>query len=153
MLFRSLTAEDEKMEFKEDTEATILDDVQPVEHPIGTAPVPPPIVEKKVSAKPNPTKAKPIVEPKVIVAPTPPAPPKKPSTRKYLLWSVLAGLLMVLLVFGGSARKCADNHSSVYTLQLDTVVCDSVAADSVADDDSADDTLQLDWLAADSVAA
>ena len=122
----ALAFEDEKTEIKEDTEATILDDVQPVKHPRGGAPVTPPIVEKKVSAKSNPKKAEPVVDPKVIVAPTPPPPPKKPSTRNYLLWSVMAGLLMVLLVFGAIVIRCGDNHS-------------------------ADDTFQLDWLAADSV--
>ena len=104
-----LAAEDEKTEFKEDTEATILDDVQPVKHPTGDAPVPPPIVEKKVSEKLTPKKAEPVVEPKVIVEPTPPAPSKKPSTRKYLFWSVLTGLIMVLLVIGVSVRQCADD--------------------------------------------
>ena len=103
-----LAAEDEKTEFKEDTEATILDDVQPVKHPTSTAPVPPPIVEKKVSEKLTPKKAVPVLDPKVIVAPTPPAPPKKPSTKKYLLWYVLAGLIMVLLALV-SVRKCAED--------------------------------------------
>ena len=108
-----LAAEDEKTEIKEDTEATILDDVQPVEHPTGGAPVPPPIVEEKVSAKLTPKKVEPVVEPKVIVEPTPPAPPKKPSTIKDLLWFVLAGLIVILLVFGGlSITRCTNNHSS-----------------------------------------
>ena len=103
-----LAAEDEKTEIKEDTEATILDDVQPVKHPAGGAPVPPPIVEKKVSEKLTPKKVESVVEPKVIVEPTPPAPPKKPSTRKYLLWYVLAGHIMVLLALV-SVRKCAED--------------------------------------------
>ena len=124
-----LAVEDEKTEIKEDTEATILDDVQPVEHPTGGAPVPPPIVEKKVSAESNPKKAEPVVEPKVIAKPGPkeimaiepskdiarPAASMK-STRTVFL-SVLAGLLLVLLVFGAIAR-CTNNHSSDDTLPL-----------------------------------
>ncbi len=112
-----LAAEDEKTEIKEDTEATILD--EPVKHPTGDAPVTPPIVEKKVSAKLTPKKAKPVVEPKVKTTPTqptPPAPPKKHYTIKNLLWFLDGdwfwyplGLLMVLLVFGVSVRKCADD--------------------------------------------
>ena len=108
-----LAAEDENTEIKEDAEATILDDVQPVKHPTGNAPVPPPIVEKKVSEKLTPKKAEPVVEPKVIVEPTPPPPPKKPSTIKALLWFVLAGLIVILLVFGGlSITRCVNNHAS-----------------------------------------
>ena len=103
-----LAAEDEKTEFKEDTEATILDDIQPVKHPTGGTPVTPPIVEENVSAKSNPKKAEPVLDPKVIVEPTPPPPPKKPSTKKYLLWYVLAGHIMVLLALV-SVRKCADD--------------------------------------------
>ena len=110
-----LAIEDEKTEIKEDTEATILDDVQPVKHPTGDAPVPPPIVEPEIIVQPSPKKAEPTVDPKVKatpILPTPPAFPMQPSTRNYLLWSVLVGLLMVLLVFGFSARKCADDHSA-----------------------------------------
>ena len=128
--YPALAIEDEKTEIKEDTEATILDDVQPVKHPTGDALVPPPIVEEKVSAKSNPKKAEPVLDPKAnrpIVSLSgahwsaqgieAPPPPKKPSTRNYLLLSVLAGLLLVLLVFGAIAR-CTNNHSSDDTLQL-----------------------------------
>ena len=108
-----LAIEDEKTEIKEDTEATILDDVQPVKHPTGGAPVPPPIGEEKVSEKLTPKKAEPIVEPKVIVTPTPPPPPKKPSAIKDLLSFVLAGLSVILMVFGGlSITRCVNNHAS-----------------------------------------
>ena len=112
--YPALAAEDEKTEIKEDTEATILDEL--VKHPTGGTPVTPPIVEKKVSAKPNPKKAKPVVEPKAnrpivslsgahwsaLLAPSAqgieaPPPPKNTSTGKFLLWCVLVGLLMVLL--------------------------------------------------------
>ena len=144
-----LAVEDEKTEIKEDTEATILDDVQPVKHPTGGAPVPPPIVEEKVSEKLTPKKAEPIVEPKVIVTPTPPPPPKKPSAIKDLLSFVLAGLSLVLLVFGAIAR-CTNNHSSDDTLQYDSLAADSVACDSVPYDTVVD--FQYDSLAADSVA-
>ena len=127
-----LAAEDEKTEIKEDTEATILDDVQPVKHPTGGAPVTPPIVEEKVSEKLTPKKAEPVVEPKVIVTPTPPPPPKKSSAIKDLLSFVLAGLIVILLVFGGlSITRCINNHSSDDTLQYDSLAADSVACDSV----------------------
>ena len=148
-----LAIEDEKTEIKEDTEATILDDVQPVKHPTGDAPVPPPIVEPEIIVQPSPKKAEPVVEPKVKTTPTqptPPAPPKKPSTIEYLLWSVLVGLMMVLLV-GGSARKCADNHSSVDTLQLDTLVCDSFVSDTAYYDELDYDTVAYDEVAYDTV--
>ena len=118
-----LAAEDEKTEINEDTEATILDDVQPVKHPTGGAPVPPPIVEEKVSEKLTPKKAEPVVEPKVIVEPIPPASPKKSSTIKDLLWFVLAGLIVILLVFGGlSITRCVNNHASDDHSADDTVV-------------------------------
>ncbi len=139
-----LAVEDEKTEIKEDTEATILDDVQPVKHPIGTAPVTPPIVKKKVSAKLTPKKVEPVVEPKVIVAPTPPPPPKKPSMRNYLLWSVLAGLLLVLLVFGAIVKRCADNHSTDDPSRHDSLACDTLPNDVVDNDKVVDIPRQAD---------
>ena len=131
--YPSLAAEDEKTEIKEDTEATILDDVQPVEHPTGGAPVPPPIVEPEIIVQPSPKKVESVVDPKVIVAPTPPAPPKKLSTIEYLLWSVLAGLLMALLVFGAIAIRCAADHSSDDTLQHDWLAIDTMTSDTFVD--------------------
>ncbi|MCI5756783.1 MAG: bifunctional serine/threonine-protein kinase/formylglycine-generating enzyme family protein [Bacteroidales bacterium] len=145
--YPALAIEDEKTEIKEDTEATILDDVQPVKHLTGTAPVPPPIVEEKVSEKLTPKKAEPVVEPKVIVEPTPPAPPKKPSTRKYLLWSVLAVLIMVLLVFGAIVKRCADNHSTDGIFQPDSLAYDTVVYDTVPSDSVAYEEVVLDTVA------
>ena len=110
--YPALAAEDEKTEIKEDTEATILDDVQPVKLPTGDALVPSPIVEPEIIVQPSPKKVESVVEPNVKATPTLPnsqTAPKKHSTIKKLLWSVLAGLLMVLLVFGVSVRKCADD--------------------------------------------
>ena len=144
-----LAIEDEKTEIKEDTEATILD--EPVEHPTGGVPVPPPIVEKKVSEKLTPKKVEPVVEPKVIVAPTPPAPSKKSSTIKDLLWFVLAGLIVILLVFGGlSITRCVNNHSSDDTFQHDSLAYDTLAFDSTAY--TVVDSLAYDTLAFDSAA-
>ena len=122
-----LAAEDEKTEIKEDTEATILDDIQPVKHPAGGAPVTPPIVEKKVSAKSNPKK------------------------EMAIALSVLAGLLLVLLVFVAIAIKWINNHSSDDTFQHDLLAADSVAADSVACDSVACDSFACDSFAYDTV--
>ena len=105
-----LAAEDEKTEIKEDTEATILD--EPVKHPTGGTPVTPPIVEKKVSVQPRPKEKKAIEPSKDIARPA----ASMKFTRTETL-SVLAGLLLVLLVFGAIAR-CTNNHSSDDTLQL-----------------------------------
>ena len=125
--YPALASEDEKTEIKEDTEATILDDVQPVEHPTGGAPVPPPIVEKKVSAESNPKK------------------------EMAIALSVLAGLLLVLLVFVAIATKWINNHSSDDTLQLDCLAADSVAADSVVADSVVADSVVADSDAYDDV--
>ena len=105
-----LAAEDEKTEIKEDTEATILD--EPVEHPTGGAPVPPPIVEPEIIVQPSP-KEKMAIEPSKDIA----RPTASMKSTKTIFLSVLAGLLLVLLVFGAIAR-CTNNHSSDDTLQL-----------------------------------
>ena len=105
-----LAVEDEKTEIKEDTEATILD--EPVEHPTGGAPVPPPIVEPEIIVQPSPKEKMAIEPPKDIARPA----ASMKSTRTVIL-SVLAGLLLVLLVFGAIAR-CTNNHSSDDTLPL-----------------------------------
>ena len=107
-----LAVEDEKTEFKEDTEATILD--EPVEHPTGGAPVPPPIVESEIIVQPSP-KEKMAIEPSKDIAR--PAASMK-YTRTDVILSVLAGLLLVLLVFGAIAKNCTNNHSSDDTLPL-----------------------------------
>ena len=108
-----LAVEDEKTEFKEDTEATILDDVQPVKHPTSTVPVTPPIVEKKVSVQPSPKEKKAIEPSKDIARPA----ASMKFTRTESL-SVLAGLLMVLLVIGAIVIRCADNHFFDNTIPL-----------------------------------
>ncbi|MCI7645651.1 MAG: bifunctional serine/threonine-protein kinase/formylglycine-generating enzyme family protein, partial [Bacteroidales bacterium] len=105
-----LAAEDEKTEIKEDTEATILD--EPVEHPTGGAPVPPPIVEPEIIVQPSP-KEKMAIEPSKDIA----RPAASMKSTKTVFLSVLAGLLLVLLVFGAIAR-CTNNHSSDDTIQL-----------------------------------
>ena len=131
-----LAAEDEKTEFKEDTEATILDDVQPVKHPTSTVPVTPPIVEKKVSVQPSPKEKKAIEPSKDIARPA----ASMKFTRTESL-SVLAGLLMVLLVIGAIAIRCTNNHSSGDTFQHDLLVYDTLALDLPASDSVAYDTV------------
>ncbi|MCI6104105.1 MAG: bifunctional serine/threonine-protein kinase/formylglycine-generating enzyme family protein [Bacteroidales bacterium] len=121
-----LAAEDEKTEIKEDTEATILD--EPVEHPTGGAPVPPPIVEPEIIVQPSPKEKMAIEPPKDIARP---AASMKSSRTVFL--SVLAGLLLVLLVFGAIAKRCADNHSTDDTLPHDLLASDSVPYDTVVD--------------------
>ena len=108
--YPALAAEDEKTEIKEDTEATILD--EPVEHPTGGAPVTPPIVEPEIIVQPSP-KEKMAIEPSKDIA----RPAASMKSTKTIFLSVLAGLLLVLLVFGAIAR-CTNNHSSDDTLQL-----------------------------------
>ena len=115
-----LAIEDEKTEFKEDTEATILD--EPVGHPTGGAPVPPPIVEPEIIVQPSP-KEKMAIEPSKDIAR--PAASMK-STRTDVILSVLAGLLLVLLVFGAIAINCTNNHSSGDTFQHDSLAYDTV---------------------------
>ena len=123
-----LAVEDEKTEIKEDTEATILDDVQPVKHPTGDAPVTPPIVEPEIIVQPSPKKEMAIEPPKDIKRPD----ASMKFTRTESL-SFLAGLLLVLLVFGAIAINCTNNHSSDDTLQHDLLAYDTVAADTVVD--------------------
>ena len=126
--YPALAAEDEKTEIKEDTEATILDDVQPVKHPTGDAPVPPPIVEPEIIVQPSPKEKKAIEPSKDIARPA----ASMKSIRTEFFLAVLAGLLFILLLFGAIAIiRCTNDHSSEDTLQHDLLAYDTVAADTV----------------------